>query len=173
MLTLVVIAQRKTALVGQRQMTGELVHGIEYFANQFLKPLGKARPIKFFQMRILQAQQGGEHRHWCAGSRAVIAVADGGVQPGAGFFLDFFQHRKEPPQPVGRVRVAEVSMGKNSFSSKCGGAERLARRICRLRQALIAAALAYGTFCACAPCWVFLACSARQRPSAAFSHIAG
>lgn len=49
MLTLVVIAQRKTALVGQRQMTGELVHGIEYFANQFLKPLGKARPIKFFR----------------------------------------------------------------------------------------------------------------------------
>ena len=52
MLTLVVIAQRKTALVGQRQMTGELVHGIEYFANQFLKPLGKAGPIKFFKVGV-------------------------------------------------------------------------------------------------------------------------
>ena len=109
-LPLVVVAQCKAALVRQRQVLGKVSHRAKHFAQQLLEPQG-APSGQFFEVGVFQAQQSGVYRLWRARCRAVLAVTDGGVEAGAGFFLDFFQHRKEPPQAVGRVHVAEVEHG--------------------------------------------------------------
>ena len=104
-LALVVVAERETALLGQAQMFRDVAQATLDFAEQTLEIDGAAAIGELRQMVILEAQQGGENRHRRAGSGAVIAFANGRVEAGAGFFLDFFQRREQAPQPVGRAGV--------------------------------------------------------------------
>ena len=108
-----VVAECKTRLIGQRQHAWREAVGIETahdVADQFF-PGDCQAAAELAEMVLGQSQQGGKHRRRRAGGCTVVAVTDGGIEAGAGVFLDFLQHGKQPAKPVARVGVVGIEHG--------------------------------------------------------------
>jgi hypothetical protein len=106
-LALVVVAEGEAALVGQIEMARKVGDAGHDFADQ-LFDLRRSAGIELAEVVVLEPQQRGEHRHRRGRRRAVVAVADGGVEAGAGLFLDFFQRREQPAEAVGGAGVVWI-----------------------------------------------------------------